>query len=97
MKVAALLLVASLGAPLYGQGVVEPSALLSPTPDSWPMHNGDYSGRRFSELTTLNTANAGSLSLGWTHRIAAAGPAGGGGQTAAVIKGTPVVANASCT
>ena len=37
--------------------------------------------------------NVASLSLGWTHRIAAAGPAGGGGTTAAVIKGTPVVAN----
>ena len=57
------------------------------------MHNGDYSGRRFSELTTVDSRNVASLSLGWTHRIAAAGPAGGGGTTAAVIKGTPVVAN----
>jgi alcohol dehydrogenase (cytochrome c) len=50
-------------------------------------------GRRFSELTTIDSRNVASLSLGWTHRIAAAGPAGGGGTTAAVIKGTPVVVN----
>ncbi|HEV8393534.1 MAG TPA: acido-empty-quinoprotein group A [Vicinamibacterales bacterium] len=94
MRLAGMLLVAvSCVAALHGQGIVAPSALAAPTPDSWPMHNGDYSGRRFSELTTIDSRNVASLSLGWTHRITAAGPAGGGGTTAAIIKGTPVVVN----
>ena len=76
-----------------GQGRVDDAALLNPAPDSWPMYNGDYSGRRFSALSTIDSGNVTSLSLGWTHRIAASGPAGGGGASAAIIKGTPVVAN----
>ena len=75
----ALLVVMSSVAAIHGQGTVAPSALAAATPDSWPMHNGDYSGRRFSELTTIDSRNVASLSLGWAHRIAAAGPAGGGG------------------
>lgn len=92
-KIAHGFLLALLVAPVLGQGVVELSALTKPTADSWPMYNGDYSGRRFSELTTVNSRNAGSLSLRWTQRVTASGPAGGGGTTAAVIKGTPVVVN----
>jgi len=94
MRIAvALLLVVSVLVSVHAQGVVAPAALVQPGTDSWPMHNGDYSGRRFSPLTTVNSTNAGMLSLGWTHRVTAPGPAGGGGTTAAVIKGTPVVAN----
>jgi alcohol dehydrogenase (cytochrome c) len=95
MKSAAalLFLCAAAAVSLAAQGTVPPAALLTPTPDSWPMYNGDYSGRRFSGLTTINSDNVASLSLGWTRRIAAPGPAGGGGSSAAVIKGTPVVAN----
>ena len=58
-----LLVVASFAAVLHGQGTVAPSALTAPTPDSWPMHNGDYTGRRFSELTTIDSRNVASLSL----------------------------------
>src|SRR5690349_21682045 len=74
-----LLVVALCVAVLHGQGPVAPSALTAPGPDSWPMHNGDYSGRRFSELTTIDSRTVASLAFGWTHRIVAAGPAGGGG------------------
>src|SRR5687767_12262732 len=88
-----LLLAVSVIAPLHAQGLVQPSALIKPTADSWPMYNGDYSGRRFSELATVNSGNVASLTLGWTRRVTATGPAGGGGATSAVIKGTPVVAN----
>ena len=28
--------------------IPNPAWLLHPAPDSWPMYNGDYSGRRFS-------------------------------------------------
>jgi alcohol dehydrogenase (cytochrome c) len=94
MRIAAvLLLAASALVSVHAQGVVPPALLIQPGTDSWPMHNGDYSGRRFSPLTTVNSTNIGLLSLGWTHRVTAAGSAGGGGTTAAVIKGTPVVAN----
>ena len=94
MRIAsALLLVVSVTAPANAQGVVAPAALAQPATDAWPMYNGDYSGRRFSPLKTANSSNVQSLSLGWTHRITAEGPAGGGGSTSAVIKGTPVVVN----
>ncbi len=56
--------------------------------DSWPMYNGDYSGRRFSTLTKINDKNIGSLSLAWIYRVNTAGapPAGN-------IKGTPIMVN----
>jgi acido-empty-quinoprotein group A len=38
-------------------------------PDSWPTYNGDYSGRRFSPLTALNTGNVRHLSLAWASRV----------------------------
>jgi acido-empty-quinoprotein group A len=40
-----------------------------PPVDSWLTYNGDYSGRRFSPLTLLNTKNIQDLSLAWTTRI----------------------------
>ncbi|MDQ2777755.1 MAG: acido-empty-quinoprotein group A [Acidobacteriota bacterium] len=36
---------------------------------SWPTYNGDYSGRRFSSLSQINSSNIGSLSLTWMHRV----------------------------
>ena len=61
------LLIASLvlaPAVLRGQGHgVDPSQLLKPLADSWPTHNGDYSGRRYSLLERVNRATVKSLSL----------------------------------
>ena len=37
--------------------------------DSWPTYNGDYSGRRFSPLTKINTATVNRLSLAWSFRV----------------------------
>src|SRR5262249_37536158 len=37
--------------------------------DSWPTYNGDYSGRRFSPLTQINSGNISRLSLAWFYRI----------------------------
>ena len=34
-------LVLALGVSLYGQGTIDTARLLKPTPDSWPMYNGD--------------------------------------------------------
>jgi len=65
--------------------------LKAPPTDSWPSFNGDYSGRRFSPLTQINSDNVTSLSLGWVHRLNLQG--GGGGPFPASIKSTPVMVN----
>ena len=54
----------------------------TPSTNSWPTYNGDYSGRRFSSLQKITAANVKNLSLGWIYDL----PAGGGGT----IKGTPL-------
>jgi alcohol dehydrogenase (cytochrome c) len=59
--------------PLLGQGRLNPAKLLQPPTDSWPTFNGDYTGRRFSPLTTINTTNVHQLSLAWVYRITGAG------------------------
>ena len=59
---------AILAAATLGQGL-DPAKLLQPPTDSWPTYNGDYSGRRFSPLTKINTSNVDSLSLAWVYRI----------------------------
>src|SRR5882672_7061323 len=80
---------------MLAQGLT-PSALLKPTPDSWPTYNGDYSGRRFSPLTQINSTNVHTLSLAWATRYSAGGggrggaPAGGGNVQ---IKSTPLMVN----
>jgi alcohol dehydrogenase (cytochrome c) len=40
---------------------LNPAKLLSPGRDSWPTYNGDYSGRRFSDLKQIDASNVGSL------------------------------------
>ena len=60
---------------------LDPAKLLLPPTDSWPTYNGDYSGRRFSTLSKINSSNVNSLSLGWVYRINAGG----------AIKATPLV------
>jgi alcohol dehydrogenase (cytochrome c) len=90
----ALVVLLILAPTLQGQRPIDSAALLKPSPDSWPMYNGDYSGRRFSALTRVNSSNVQALSLGWVHRInPGSGQAGGGGVASPTIKGTPVVVN----
>ena len=82
------------GAAAIAQTTVAPSMLLQPLGESWPMHNGDYSGRRFSPLSTIDASNVSSLTRAWVYRPDAGNaPAGGGGKTSVLIKGTPVVVN----
>lgn len=41
----------------------------NPPTDSWPTYNGDYSGRRFSPLTKINSTNVSGLTLAWMYRF----------------------------
>ena len=67
--------------PLQAQGL-NPRELLQPLAANWPTYNGDYSGRRFSQLAQVNTANVRNLTLAWTY------DSGG-----APIKATPLMVN----
>ena len=70
------------------------AALLGQAPVDWPMVNGDYTGRHFSALKKINSANVTNLTQGWTWRANPGnGPVAGGGATSATIKGTPIVVN----
>ena len=39
--------------------------LVSPVADNWPSYNGDYSGRRYSNLKQITTSNVSQLRLAW--------------------------------
>ena len=52
----------------------------NPPTTTWPTYNGDYSGRRYSPLLKINSANVKNLSLAWIYDV----PAGG------TVKGTPL-------
>ena len=71
-----------------GQGRLDPATLLAPGTDSWPTFNGDYTGRRFSTLTNIDTENVQQLSLAWMFRISS-----GGGAQLGAIKSTPLQIN----
>lgn len=58
-----------------------PSAILHPTPNSWPTYHGDYSGKRHSHLTQITPRNVESLTLAWAFQT---------GQNAA-IKSSPLL------
>src|SRR6202051_4842687 len=62
---------------------IDPATLLKPTPNSWPIYHGDYSGQRHSHLSQITPANVGELTLVWAFQT---------GQTSQ-IKSSPVVAN----
>src|SRR6202171_6856175 len=62
---------------------LDPATLLKPTPDSWPLYHGDYSGQPHSHLSQITPANVGELTLAWAFQT---------GQ-AAEIKSSPIVAN----
>jgi alcohol dehydrogenase (cytochrome c) len=91
----ALIFAAAFGAlGVHAQSGVGSANLLKPSADSWPMYNGDYSGRRFSALSRIDTGNVAGLTLAWVYRPnPGGGQAGGGGGTSVAVKGTPVVVN----
>ena len=79
MKLIFSILIATLG--LAGQGL-DPAALVKPPADTWPTYNGDYSGRRHSELKQINASNIKSLRMAWAFQA-----------HSAAIKSTPLLVN----
>ena len=83
---AASAIVVSAQSPSQSQQGFDPAKLAQPPTDSWPTYNGDYSGRRFSPLTQITTANVKHLSLAWMYRMSP-----GQGVPAVRAAGTPLV------
>ena len=50
--------------------------------DAWPTYNGDYSGRRYSPLTKINSSNVRGLTTAWSYHTSVGG-----------IKATPLEIN----
>ena len=87
-----VIIAASLAAGLLPAQSLTPAELLKPPADSWPTYNGDYSGRRFSPLTDINTSNVQALSLAWATRFGEGGR-GAGAAANLTIKSTPLLVN----
>src|SRR5215475_11767939 len=68
-----------------------PIAAFTQQSGSWPTYNGDFSGRRYSPLTAINSTNIGRLSLAWFYRINAVGAQRGVGNPK--ISSTPLMVN----
>ena len=68
----------------WGQ-MLDPSKLLRKPIDTWPTYNGDYSGRRYSDLKQITSLNVKALSLAWVTRF--------GPGTGVTIKATPLEVN----
>lgn len=66
---------------LFAQGL-DPAALLKNPTDTWPTYNGDYTGRRYSELKQINKDNVKSLTLAWAFQA-----------HARTLKATPLLVN----
>ena len=72
MKTTTLSLIVTLGlaaitAGRDGRGL-DPTLLGKPPIDAWPTYNGDYSGRRYSTLSQIDTTNVKNLTLAWIYR-----------------------------
>jgi alcohol dehydrogenase (cytochrome c) len=80
-----LIIAALTASAAFGQ-MLDPAKLLQKPTDTWPTYNGDYSGRRFSELKQINSTNVKGLSLAWVTRF-------GTGSPAVTIKSTPLLVN----
>jgi len=61
--------------------------------DSWPTYNGDYSGRRYSDLSQINAQTVDQLALQWTYRIEQKSSGGRNELASAQIKSTPLIEN----
>jgi acido-empty-quinoprotein group A len=82
---------AALFAGLSAAQSVDPKLLVKPPTDAWPTYNGDYSGKRFSPLTQIDSSNVAGLTLAWFYRITTVGAQRGVGNPE--IKSTPLMVN----
>ena len=57
--------------------------------DSWPTYNGDYSGRRYSELAQINTKTVGDVKVAWKYKIEGVGSTRA--MASPIIKSTPLM------
>ena len=51
------------------EGGLDPASLTAPLEESWPTYSGDYTGRRYSKLTQVNTETVKHLTLAWTVEL----------------------------
>jgi acido-empty-quinoprotein group A len=95
MKITRLAIAAALA--VFAASAAEPGLdpktlqLFKQPADTWPTYNGDYSGRRYSALTQINSSNIKSLTLAWMYRISGIGQMRGVGNP--TIKSTPLLVN----
>jgi alcohol dehydrogenase (cytochrome c) len=47
---------------------LEPEQILHPSPDSWPLYHGDYSGKRHSKLNQITPENVAGLTMAWAFQ-----------------------------
>src|SRR3954470_18064810 len=80
-KTTTLLLIASLLLPhsAVGSQGMDPALLTRPPTDAWPTYAGDYTQRRYSTLTQIDTTNVRHLTLAWVRRLTAGAAGGDGG------------------
>jgi alcohol dehydrogenase (cytochrome c) len=82
MKIRILIGAVALGSAAFAQ-LLDPAKLLQKPIDTWPTYNGDYSGRRYSELKQITAGNVNGLSLAWVTRF--------GSTPGITIKATPLL------
>ncbi|MCY4121275.1 MAG: acido-empty-quinoprotein group A, partial [Acidobacteria bacterium] len=66
---AAALITAAPAAAGAQEGGLDPASLTAPLEASWPTYSGDYTGRRYSKLTQVNTETVKHLTLAWTVEL----------------------------
>jgi len=76
--------------------VAAESPLSAPLEDSWSTYSGDYSGRRFSALTQINTSNVKNMTLAWTARLSG-GPDTGSNRGPLDPPGPPTIVGGEAT
>jgi alcohol dehydrogenase (cytochrome c) len=87
---------------LPGQGGLDPADMLKPLANQWTSYSGDYSGKRYSLLKQITTANVKDLSLAWVQPNVTTGcgptgvpaigqAAGGGGGRGAPVTPAPII------
>jgi alcohol dehydrogenase (cytochrome c) len=84
-----LLLCCAAASSLRAQGL-DSAVLAKPGTDAWPTYAGDYTQRRYSTLTQIDTTNVRHLTLAWVRRLTA-GPGGGEGTWFGPPAGPPAI------